>query len=80
MSDNADKNENKCQEGGQKEDEGRKLVAGRVRLLRQRAASTTALSPVSEIALTLGESTLATPTTTKPKASRIGELMIREMR
>lgn len=32
------------------------------------------LSPISEIALTLGESSIATPTTTKPKMSRIGNV------
>lgn len=32
------------------------------------------LSPISEIAMTLGESSIATPTTTKPKMSRIGNV------
>lgn len=32
------------------------------------------LSPISEIAITLGESSIATPTTTKPKMPRIGNV------
>lgn len=55
------------------EDEPRSSIAGPVWQLRGQASSTAALSPVSEIAQTLGESSIATPTTAKPKKSKLGE-------
>lgn len=55
-----------------KEENARSSVAGPVWQLREQPPSI--LSPISEIAMTLGESSIATPTTRKPKTSKIGKL------
>jgi hypothetical protein len=57
-------------------DDCRTSTAGPVWQLRDQATvqSASVLSPISEIAMTLGESSIATPTTRKPKISKIGEL------
>lgn len=55
----------------QEQEIDRSAVAGPVWELKKKPL--TLLSPISEIALTLGDTSIATPTTTKSKSSRIGE-------
>lgn len=53
--------------------DARCTIAGPVWELKTKEKSQ--LSPISEIALTFEETYIATPTTTKPNASRVGEFL-----
>lgn len=55
----------------QEQEIDRTVVAGPVWHLKNKPL--TLLSPISEIALTLGGTSIATPTTAKSKSSRIGK-------
>lgn len=72
--DPGDKTKKSCQLDDQPASEATDTMSsipGPVRKIRDLAPPV--LSPITEVSLILGEATLATPTSSKPKVSRIGE-------